>query len=126
MIGALLYVLVFLAACATGLPLGFALFGRRHAAGWIAGALFGYGLTAMMLWGVVQARIPSAPAFIAVEAILAVLCWGVLLRADPWIGLPAWTRRDSIALLLVLLIVPLLQAGPFRRIGEADSTGARR
>jgi hypothetical protein len=33
-----------------GLPLGFALFGPNHAGGWIAGAILGYGLTALAIW----------------------------------------------------------------------------
>ena len=41
-----LYLPLYALATLPGLPLGFALFGRRHAAGWIGGALLGYGLTA--------------------------------------------------------------------------------
>ena len=44
----------------------------------------------------------------------------------PWIVLPVWTRRDTLALLLVLLLVPLLQWRPFSRLGEVDASGARR
>jgi hypothetical protein len=45
MIGGVLYAAIYLLALVPGMPLGFALFGRRHAAGWLAGALFGYVLT---------------------------------------------------------------------------------
>lgn len=125
MIGLAGYVLLFGAACAAGLPLGFALFGRRHAAGWVAGALFGYGLSSMVLWGVVQARIPSAAAFIAAQMLLAAVTWSGLRGHGPWVMLPPWTRRDSLALLLVLALVPLIQLRPFSRLGEPDPSGAR-
>ena len=38
---AIAYLLLYLLAAAVGLPLGFALFGRRHAGAWTAGALLG-------------------------------------------------------------------------------------
>ena len=40
------YLAVYLLSLIPGLPLGFAVFGSRHAVGWVAGALLGYGLTA--------------------------------------------------------------------------------
>ena len=40
--GALLFIPTYAALVLPGLPLGFALFGRRHPAGWIAGAILGY------------------------------------------------------------------------------------
>ena len=51
--GGILYVLIFAAAVAPGLPLGFRLFGRTHPAGWIAGALIGYVITAFVIWVVI-------------------------------------------------------------------------
>jgi hypothetical protein len=45
-----LYVLLYAVAVSAGLPIGFALFGRRHPARWIAGSLIGYSLTAFALW----------------------------------------------------------------------------
>ena len=44
--GGVLYVLIFAAAVAPGVPLGLRLFGRTHPAGWIAAALIGYVITA--------------------------------------------------------------------------------
>ena len=46
----LVYVLLFVLATVPGWPVGWALFGRRHAAGWIAGSLLGYVLTGWALW----------------------------------------------------------------------------
>ena len=39
--GAWIYLVLYVLALAPGLPLGFALFGRHHAGGWIAGAVIG-------------------------------------------------------------------------------------
>ena len=58
-----IYVLLFVLATVPGLPFGFALFGRDHAAGWIAGTLLGYALTALTCWGIVFLRLASLPAF---------------------------------------------------------------
>jgi cation transport ATPase len=49
------YAVVFAAAVAPGIPLGLALFGRRNPAGWIAGALVGYGTTQLALWAAIAA-----------------------------------------------------------------------
>src|SRR5262249_29549149 len=57
--GGLAYFCVYALVCATGLPLGFALFGRRHAGAWIAGLLFGYALASLAWWAVVFFGIPS-------------------------------------------------------------------
>jgi len=77
-----LYVAAFVLVAGAGLPVGFALFGRRHAAGWIAGAVLGYGLTAFV-WGLaVQAGIARAWVF---------PCSG--LRSAPDSGCVSATRR---------------------------------
>ena len=125
----LLYVLLFAALCAPGLPLGFSLFGRRHAAGWVAGGLIGYAAMAVVLWGLVQVGGAPRPVF-WLTVIAANYLAGIVARgrwsAAPWIALPEWRRRDTLALGLVLLLVPLLQSRPFMRIGEPDAGGARR
>jgi hypothetical protein len=128
-IGLPLYVLLFAIVCLPGLPIGFALFGRRHAAGWIAGALMGYAAMAVVLWGLVQAGAVSRPTVSL--AIAAGIASGIGVtfarrRSVPWVELPRWTRRDTSALLSVLLLVPLLQWRPFSRIGEPDAGGAAR
>ena len=53
------YLLIYAAACAPGIPVGIAIFGHRHAAGWITGALLGYGLTQLTLWAVIAGRMAS-------------------------------------------------------------------
>lgn len=126
MIGALLYVAMAAAFCAIGLPLGFALFGRRHAAGWIAGALLGYGLVALIFWTIIQVGWNHKAVFLIVLATASLVTWRGFQRCGPWIALPEWRRRDTAALLLVLLLVPLLQWRPFSHIGAVDESGARR
>ena len=59
------YVLLYAAAVSAGLPIGFALFGRHHPGGWIAGSLIGYSLTAFALWAPIAAPLPSGLAFVA-------------------------------------------------------------
>lgn len=121
-----LYAVLYLLALVPGLPLGFALFGRRHAAGWIVGAGLGYFLTAIALWLPIALRVPSGPAFIGAWAGTALLAW-VLTRSvrAPLVVVPAWTPRDTRALLLVLLLVPAIAGPPFARLGERDTQGNR-
>ena len=123
-----LYAAVYALAVAPGLPLGFALFGRQHAAGWVGGALLGYGLTQLSIWAVIVSGLASAPAFIVAWVILCALGWGAGRfflgngRA-PLIPMDAWTTADARALLLVLLIVPVLVGPPYRNLGRADDAG---
>lgn len=120
------YLGVYAIATLPGLPVGFALFGRRHAAGWIAGALTGYGMTAVVLWLPVQLHIVSWPALLASWAILGSLPALLLRHAGPLVALPAWTKRETAALLVVLLVVPLLLWTPLTNIGARDESGGRR
>lgn len=129
MIGTFFYVVLFAAICAPGLPVGFALFGRRNAAGWIAGGLIGYALMAVMLWALVQVRLASAASFWSVVAAanaIALALGRTGLHKTPWVPLPEWQRRDTLAFIGILLLVPLLQWRPFTRIGEPDADGAAR
>ena len=68
---AIFYAPIYLIALAPGLPLGFALFGRRHAAGWVSGALLGYALTATACSIAIRLGAHSAVGI--------VVAWGVLL-----------------------------------------------
>ena len=125
----ILYLLLFASFCLPGLPLGFALFGRRHAAGWISGALIGYATMGVVLWGLVQVGGASRPTFwLTLLTTTFVGAATARLRRDvsPWVTLPDWHRRDTLALLLVLLLVPILQWRPFTRVGEPDAGGAAR
>lgn len=129
MTSAAAYLLLFIAAAVSGLPLGFALFGRRHATGWVAGLLLGYALTALALWTVVYLRVPSRPAFVAAWGCATAAAWGWWMfrgrTGAPWSPLPSWSGRDTRAMLLVLLLVPPIVGPPLARIGARDSTGDR-
>src|SRR4029450_10275984 len=50
-------VLLYLLATLPGWPLGRVLFGR-HPAGWVFGALLGYGLTCVAFWVVLELGVP--------------------------------------------------------------------
>ena len=124
---ALLYTVLYGLAVLPGVPLGISLFGRRHPAAWIGGALLGYGLTQLAIWLVIESRLAAAGAF--------VLAWLVLLGATllikraagdaPAISLPAWTAPDTTGLLLVLVLVPVLMGPPYANLGRADAEGNR-
>lgn len=122
-----LYALVYAAAVAPGLPLGFALFGRRHGAGWIGGALLGYGVTQLALWAVIASGFAAPAAFVAAWLVLAGACLGAAraMPASPVIPIHVWSRSDTRALLLVLLLVPVLVGATYRNIGRRDDAGNR-
>jgi hypothetical protein len=123
----LLYPVLFAAAVAPGIPLGIAVFGRRHPAAWIVGALLGYGLTQLSLWAVIDAGLASPLAFALAWIVTLGLAWLVArLRGDaPLVAAPAWSAADRRALLLVLALVPLLMAATYRNLGRADVEGHR-
>jgi hypothetical protein len=123
----LLYLAVYCLAILPGLPLGFALFGRRHAGGWIAGALFGYMLTSLAIWAAVFAGWPSLLSFGAAWLLAIVLAW--LLAPGgvrPQIELPHWSARDMAALAAVWVLTLAIAVPPFLRAGEYDAQGNRR
>ena len=111
---------------APGLPIGFWLFGRRHAAGWIAGALIGYGLSALVLWVPADLHFTSRAWLPAVWGATSAATFTFFRSAHGLVQLPGWHRTDTIALLCTLLTVPILLAGPFSRIGEPDRQQNRR
>ena len=121
--------LLFALATIPGLPLGFALFGRRHVGGWVAGLVLGYALTALAWWAVGFFQFVSTPAFIGVWAIAlggALALAAFLTRREPktpLVTLPVWTRTDTIGIALVLLLVPALVGPPFARLGSLDAAG---
>jgi hypothetical protein len=123
-VSGLAYALLFVAVCAPGLPLGFALFGRGHGAGWIAGMLLGYATISLAWWAVVFTGHPSTLAFAAAWAIAALGAWAFAQRFEaPFVVLPQWTARDTTALVLLLLMVPALVTRPFTRLGSSDAAG---
>jgi hypothetical protein len=124
---ALSYSVLYVVAVLPGVPLGIALFGRRHPAAWIGGALLGYGLTQLAIWLVIESQMTSAWTFM--------LAWMVLLGltllvkratgAEPAIRMPAWTAPETTALLLVMLLVPALMGPPYANLGRTDAEGNR-
>ena len=126
--GGVLTLALFAVGVVPGLSLGFALFGRKQAAGWVAGAAIGYALLALAFWIPFVTGDPRPAAFVFAWVIL-LLVVGAVAKAvsddlgSPLITLPEWTKRDSTALLLVLHLVPLIASalvlGPPERTGVA-------
>lgn len=109
-----------------GIPLGIALFGRRHAAAWISGLPLGYALTTLSTWCVVYFGVVSTPALIGAWLATCAMAWVAGARVTaPLVLLPEWSRRDTTALCLLLLLVPLLLARPFSKLGSYDAEGNR-
>jgi hypothetical protein len=109
-----------------GIPVAAFLFGGRHAATYLAGAALGYPLTALLLWACLPLRMASPAAFVATWTISTALLWAILWpRRAVRVDLPPWSRRDTLSLALVLLLVPALAGRPFSRLGEQDAEGAR-
>jgi protoporphyrinogen oxidase len=127
-LGGALYALLYLLALVPGLPVGFALFGRRQAAGWVAGGLVGYVMTGFGLWLAIAGGMPRAPAMVAAWAAMSAATWlpYALWRPAALVKLPTWRRTDTLALLLVLLIVPGLLAPTLSKVGAVDQAGNER
>lgn len=124
--GGVLTLALYLLAILPGLSLGFSLFGRAHAAGWIAGGLIGYGLIAIGWWIPVRMGAASPAAFVFAWLMLLLLAGAVAdAFKGPLFPLPEWTKRDAAALLVVLHLVPLLVGAPFARAGSLDENGDR-
>jgi hypothetical protein len=122
-----IYGAIYACAVLPGLPVGFALFGRRHAAGWIAGALIGYGITQLILWAVIAAHMASAAAF-AVAWLVVTIGIFVVLRgyvSSRVIVSAGWSAADTGPLLLVLILVAIIMAPPYANLGRADAAGNR-
>jgi hypothetical protein len=122
----LAYAGAYVLATVPGWPIGWRLFGVRHAGGWIAGALLGYALTAWAIWTASALGLTTDGGRLALWAAGTVGIWALFGRArPPLVALPAWTARDTVALVLVLGLVPLLVGRPFLRVGERDAEGTR-
>lgn len=121
-----IYLLVYALAMVPGLPLGFALFGRNHAGGWIAGAILGYALTAFAIWMPIAAHVPSALTFVLAWTGVSALTWFLGRRlASPALALPEWTPSGSTALLTVLVLTLAVATPPFAHVGRVDHAGNR-
>jgi hypothetical protein len=123
----LAYLGAYVLATTPGWPIGWRLFGIRHAGGWIAGALLGYAISAWTVWACTSLRLTGSWERLSGWTLIAVLLWAALARPrrTPLLTMPAWTARDTVALTLVLALVPLLVARPFARVGERDAAGTR-
>jgi hypothetical protein len=69
------YIAVFVFATLPGWPLGRALFGFRHAAGWILGLVVGYGITSLALAAAIRTGFQSGVALASVWALVSGLSW---------------------------------------------------
>ena len=123
--GALLFLPVYAVLVLPGLPLGFALFGRHHPAGWIAGAILGYALAVLAIWA---AAIIGLPGRRGVGSALILILLVTLIatrrrRREPAIGLPEWTPRATAALTVVVALTLALSAPPLANVGARDSDG---
>lgn len=125
--GSLLYLLIFVAAVLPGLPLGFAVFGARHPAAWVGGALVGYGLTQLTLWAVIASGFGGVWGFVLAWLVVSVTSAAIAWhrRSRPIIPAIPWSSLDVRALLLVLLLVPVLMGITYRNLGREDTSGNR-
>jgi hypothetical protein len=119
-----LYLLAYGGAVLPGLPVGFALFGRDHAAGWVAGAAIGYTLTALALWAAIAAHATSGFGF-TLAWLLPILLTAALRRRspEPLVALPRWTAGATSALFFVLVLELAIAAPPLARVGTRDREG---
>ena len=121
----LLYLGLFLFAIAPGTYLGGRATGQ-HPAGWIIGALIGYGTTQLVLWLPIFLGVPSKGAFVLSWLVIAALfIWGGRRIKTPFLNPPAWTAADRRALALTLLLVPALMGPTYRNVGASDSSGTQ-
>lgn len=120
------YFALLLVTAVPGLPLGFALFGKRHFVGLLTGAALGYAITSLAWWAVVFfGHASSTWAFVDGWVVATLLSWAAVrvLPPAPLVDLPRWTTGHAVALMLLLLLVPTLVARPFARLGEVDRDG---
>jgi hypothetical protein len=124
---ALLYAFIFTAATVPGIPIGIAVFGSRHPAAWVGGALVGYGLTQLTLWAVIASGLASPWSFVVAWGVVSGVSVGLASRrrTASQLSVPEWSSRDVTALLLVLLLVPALMGVTYRNLGRADAAGNR-
>lgn len=125
-VGAWIYLLLYTLAVVPGLPIGFALFGHNHAAGWIAAAILGYSLTAFAMWLPIAAHVPNPMTFAVSWVCIGLLSWFACRRlSSPLIPLTPWTTAASTTLLLVLILTLAVAVPPFAHVGRTDSSGNR-
>ena len=123
--GALLFPLVYAALVLPGLPLGFALFGRRHPAGWMAGAILGYALAVLGIWAAAAIGMPGGRGFTGTIALITIATFGASwrYRRNPLITLPPWTTETSSGFAVVVALTLILAAPPLANVGARDRDG---
>ena len=123
---AVAYMLVYVAATLPGWPIGFALFGRRHAAGWIAGALFGYAITALHSGCPSSAGRPGGVTFSPAWTLVPSARGRCSVRLAPRrLTFPPGQGATRSLCAPLFCSFPLLVARPVRPIGESDAQGNR-
>jgi hypothetical protein len=121
----LLHGVLYAVAVAPGAVLGRRLSGP-HPAGWIVGAVLGYGATQIAIWVPIFAGVPSAGAFLAAWLVqAAALLWLARRIATPVLPLPAWSSGDGRAIAVTIVLVALLMGLPYRNLGAQDEAGTR-
>ncbi|MGE3474018.1 MAG: hypothetical protein AB7O28_27000, partial [Vicinamibacterales bacterium] len=120
--GALLAVVSHVLLAAPGVLAVLAIAPRNWLAAAAFGPMIGFGLstTAMLGWWALGAR--GAWLFVAGPVTAAILAWPVRRLRDRW-ALPQPSHGDLAALMVVLLLVPLVVARPFSRVGEQRPEG---
>ena len=125
---ALAYIALYVLATVPGWPLGRALFGRHHPAGWITGALLGYGLTCLAFWASSPStRRLSPPSRSRGRSSPA--SHGRSYRS-PWQAARARLprvepRRRRARSFFCWLIVPAVFVFPYKNLGAQDAQGNR-
>jgi hypothetical protein len=121
------YLIVLIIAVQPGLPLGFALFGRRQPAGWLAGIAIGYALAVVTLWAAIRLRATSGIELLVAIGAATLFSWAATTRLrSPVVGLPRWTPQATSALAAVLIVTLTLAAPPLANIGARDEQGNAR
>ena len=121
-----IYLIVYALGMVPGFPLGFTLFGRDHAAGWIAGAILGYALTALAMWVPIAAHVTSALTFVIAWGGVSALTWFACRRIpSPAVPPSPWTPAASTALLAVLVLTLAVATPPLAHVGRLDDQGNR-
>jgi hypothetical protein len=123
--GALLFPVVYAALVLPGVPLGFALFGRQHPAGWIAGAILGYALAVLGIWAAAAIGMPGRGAFAGTIALITLTTFAASwrYRRSPLVTLPPWTAETSSGFAVVVALTLALAAPPLANVGARDRDG---
>ena len=122
---ALAYLALYILVTAAGWPLGRALFGRDHPAGWVAGAVMGYALTCLAIWVVLALGLSSLSAFVLAWAVITAITWAFVRGGEPLVALPQWGKAEARTLVLLLAIVPAVFVLPYKNLGSQDAQGNR-